>query len=100
MNNYNYNSLLKKSKITFPTHQRCKIRLKKFPSNPFASSYIQKFIENKDFPDYELYIHDFYFSLKSINIKNFEPVKFIIDEKLWIEFYFTFDFVEIIKECD
>lgn len=92
-----YYSTLRRAKKTFPKHKRLYIRLKEQPTNPFNSLYIAKFIENVEYPDYELYIHDMYFTIKSLNLSNFESVKIPIDDMLWIEFFCTFDFISVIK---
>lgn len=88
---------LRKAKKTFPMHKRLYIRLKEHPSNPFRSLYIAKFIQNSEYPDYELYIHDMCFTIKSLNLSNFESISIPIDDKLWIEFFCTFDFIKVIK---
>ena len=97
----NYSNLLAEAQKTLQAHNALHIRLKRKPVNAFGSLYIAKFIENKKYPNYELYIHKHYFTLKSMDLKNFGDVKFPIDDKLWIEFYMAFDFIEIIeKDCE
>lgn len=94
---HNYLTILKKAHKKFPTHKRIHIRLKENPTNPFNSLYIDKFIENKEFPNYTLYIHDWYFTIYSQDLINFEPLRIPIDKKLWIEIYCSFDFVKILN---
>ena len=97
MNSDEYNYLLNEAQKTFPYHKRLKIRLRNNPTNPFGSTYMAKFIENKAYPEYELYIHDNYFTFSSLNLKNFEPFRVSIDDKLWIELYCAFKLVKIIN---
>lgn len=94
----NYFTTLKKAKKTFPMHKRLYIRLKENPTNPFNSLYIDKFIQNSEYPDYELFIHDIYFTIKCLNLCLFEPVRIPTDEKLWIEIFCAFDFIKVIKK--
>lgn len=93
-----YSKILKKSRKTFPTHQKIIVRVKDFPNNPFNSTIFEKIIEGKNmYPEFTLYIHDDYLTINSIQIKNYEPVKLILDYKLWIEIYDVFNFVDYFK---
>lgn len=95
-----YYIMLDKSKKIFKRHKRIKIRLKKKPQNPFNSTTIESIINRKDYPNYELYIHDDYMTLKNVDLEKFEELKLIIDDKLWIEIYLCFDFIKFIKKKD
>ena len=95
----NYLDKLKESRKTFPTHKRFIVRVKDFPNNPFNSTIFKKIIEGKNiYPEFILYIHDNYLTINSNQIKNYEPVKLILDYKLWIEIYDVFKFIDYFKE--
>lgn len=93
--NYLY---LRKAQKIFKPNKRMVIRLKSHTTNIFNSSYMASFIEKKAFPNYELYIHKEYFSLDNLGIQNFETVRIPIDDKLWLELYFCFDFVSFVDD--
>ncbi len=100
-----FSAMLARSKRTFPSHKKLLVRVKKSPSNPFCSSIFEKMIFQMDsYPEYELYIHkrDNYLTLtlKSPKIKRVEGSKIPLDDKLWIELFFVFDFVKVVKKKD
>lgn len=89
--------LLIKARKKFPVHKRISVRVKEVPVNPFNSLVFDKIIQMKKDPEYEIYIHqrDGYLTYNSVSIKNFEPVRLPLDDKLWIELYSVFDVVKI-----
>ena len=92
------NNLIVEAQKKFPSHKRIYVHVKENPSNPFNASYWGKVIEMKDTdPKYIIYIHDDYLSYRSRTIKNFEPVRILLDDKLWIELLSIFDVVKIKK---
>lgn len=96
-----FSAMVARSKKTFPSHKKSLVRVKKSPVNPFGSSIFEKAILQMDsYPEYELYIHDDYLTLtlKSSAIPIVEGSKIKLDDKLWIELFFVFDFVKIVKE--
>lgn len=98
----NFKAMVTRSQKTFPSHKKLLIRVKKSPSNPFNSSIFGKIIEMSSFPKYQLYIHTnencSYITLYSLSIKNSEDIKLPLDDKLWIELLFVFDFVKVLKK--
>lgn len=88
----------KKARKEFKKHKRMAIRLKSNPKNPYRSMYIESFIKKRDYPNYELYIHNEYFSIKNTDLAASETIRIPIDSKLWVEIYFCFDFISFIEE--
>lgn len=89
--------ILMKARKKFPVHKRISVRVKQNPTNPFNSLVFDKIIQMKEYPEYEIYIHSKYgyLTYKSVNIKNFEPVRLPLDDKLWIELYSVFEVTKI-----
>lgn len=83
--------IVKKAKAIFPTHKEIFLRVKKNAKSPFEKTVFERAIEMRnEHPLYKFYIHDFYLTFVSTSIKNAEPVKVQIDNKLWIELYKIF----------
>ena len=98
-----FSAIVTRSQRTFPSHKKLLIRVKKSPVNPFNSSIFEKAILQMDsYSEYELYIHErdnyLTLTLKSSTISNVEGSKIQLDDKLWIELLFVFDFIKIVEE--
>ena len=92
------NNLIVKAQLKFPKHKRIYVRVKEKPLNPFHSSIFDQVIQiSKVHSKYILYIHDDYLTYESQTIENFEPVRLLLDDKLWIELISVFDVIKIKK---
>lgn len=89
-----FHRILKKAKKKFPTHKWVRIKVNENAYNPFNSMLFEKIINDSlilDHKQYALYIHDTYLSIRSIQFKNYDPIKMELDSKLWVELYCIFE---------
>ncbi len=87
-------SSVKEAKKKFPLHKQLVVYVKENPVNLYDSVMFDNIIRKSNYPAYSLYIHDDYITLWALNIPNAEPIKLIIDDKLWEELYNIFDVQE------
>lgn len=87
--------IIKEAQARFKSHQWLHVTVKEdADSLPYKISPFTAIIEHsKDslqHKNYILYIHDKYLTVSSKEFK-FEPVKLLIDDKIWIELFYVFE---------
>lgn len=89
-----FRNIIKESKKQFLSHSWLRIIVKKDPHNPYGNMIFEKIIHDSIFLNhtkYAIYIHDKYISIRSLKYECFEPIKILLDNKLWIELYNVFE---------
>ena len=88
--------IIKKAKRKFVKHKWLNVIVKPDAHLPYINSALQSIVINSRnhlrHKDYILYVHEKYLTISS---KSFEPVKLLIDDKLWVELYYTFDVTKV-----
>lgn len=99
MNKAENKKIIEKSKRKFTKHKWLYVHVKKDAYVPYEKSFFHKIIADSNNPKlrhkkYILYIHEEYLTIRSQDF-NFEPIKVILDDKLWIELFCVFSVKEV-----
>ena len=90
--------IIKKAKRKFVKHKWLNVIVKPDAHLPYINSALQSIaIKSRNHlrhKDYILYVHEKYLTISSKSF-TFEPVKLLIDDKLWVELYYTFDVTKV-----
>ena len=96
------NKIIEKSRKKFVKHKWIYVYIKKDAYVPYEKSFFHKFIADSKNPklkhkNYVLYIHEDYITIRGQGF-DFDPVKVLLHDKLWIELYYVFNLRKNISE--